>query len=111
MSRDGPSNSGCPLAIVSRSGDVHGPTEDIEIAPAVPSPKLDALPEGWEERKANNGRVYYVNHVTKSTQWDRPTQNAKSQPQPQQQQQPQFCKSFCGNVFCKQLQICSKPYQ
>lgn len=35
-----------------------------------PSP---LLPDGWEERKTNNGRCYYVNHVTKSTQWERPT--------------------------------------
>ena len=31
------------------------------------------LPEGWEERRAQNGRIYYVNHFTRSTQWDRPT--------------------------------------
>ena len=31
------------------------------------------LPEGWEERRAQNGRVYYVNHFTRSTQWERPT--------------------------------------
>lgn len=90
MSRDGPSGSGCPLAIVGPGGDVHGPTEDIEIAPAFPIAKPDVLPEGWEERKTANGRVYYVNHVTKSTQWDRPTQNANvAAPLPAPQQQPQ----------------------
>ena len=31
------------------------------------------LPEGWEERRAQNGRVYFVNHFTRSTQWERPT--------------------------------------
>ena len=31
------------------------------------------LPEGWEERRAQNGRAYYVNHFTRSTQWERPT--------------------------------------
>ena len=36
------------------------------------------LPEGWEERRAQNGRVYYVNHVTRSTQWERPTVPASS---------------------------------
>lgn len=34
------------------------------------------MPDGWEERKTSIGRSYYVNHVTKSTQWDRPTQPA-----------------------------------
>ena len=31
------------------------------------------LPEGWEERGTSSGRIYYVNHVTKTTQWERPT--------------------------------------
>jgi hypothetical protein len=29
--------------------------------------------QGWEERRdARTNRVYYINHVTRSTQWDRP---------------------------------------
>lgn len=34
-----------------------------------------SLPPGWEERQDANGRTYYVNHVARSTQWDRPTMN------------------------------------
>lgn len=30
------------------------------------------LPTGWAVRKTKEGRVYYVNHLTKSTQWTRP---------------------------------------
>ncbi|XP_055346728.1 E3 ubiquitin-protein ligase NEDD4-like [Paramacrobiotus metropolitanus] len=30
------------------------------------------LPEGWEERTDYNGRVYYVNHNLRTTQWERP---------------------------------------
>lgn len=37
------------------------------------------LPEGWEERRAQNGRVYYVNHFTRSTQWERPTAPAATE--------------------------------
>ncbi|KAI8420486.1 hypothetical protein MSG28_008972 [Choristoneura fumiferana] len=33
----------------------------------------DVLPPGWEERQDANGRTYYVNHVARSTQWERPT--------------------------------------
>ncbi|GFT89132.1 e3 ubiquitin-protein ligase SMURF2 [Nephila pilipes] len=33
----------------------------------------DELPEGWEERRTASGRVYYVNHFTRSTQWEKPT--------------------------------------
>ncbi len=31
------------------------------------------LPHGWEERQDANGRVYYVDHTTRRTQWSRPT--------------------------------------
>ncbi|XP_026808396.1 E3 ubiquitin-protein ligase NEDD4 isoform X2 [Rhopalosiphum maidis] len=31
------------------------------------------LPSGWEERQDANGRTYYVNHLARSTQWERPT--------------------------------------
>jgi len=30
------------------------------------------LPEGWEERRTSAGRLYYVNHHTRTTQWVRP---------------------------------------
>ena len=36
----------------------------------------DILPEGWEERQTENGRSYFVNHVRRTTQWQRPTQPA-----------------------------------
>ncbi|XP_053682402.1 E3 ubiquitin-protein ligase Nedd-4-like isoform X4 [Sabethes cyaneus] len=34
---------------------------------------VDALPSGWEERQDANGRTYFVNHLARSTQWERPT--------------------------------------
>lgn len=30
------------------------------------------LPEGWEERRTPSGQRYYVNHMTQTTQWERP---------------------------------------
>ncbi|XP_055616332.1 E3 ubiquitin-protein ligase Nedd-4-like isoform X5 [Toxorhynchites rutilus septentrionalis] len=33
----------------------------------------ETLPSGWEERQDANGRTYYVNHLARSTQWERPT--------------------------------------
>lgn len=65
MTKDEPT-IGNPLAIVGPSGDVQGPSAEDIIEGS------DILPGGWEERKTNNGRSYFVNHVTKSTQWDRP---------------------------------------
>ncbi|VUZ39640.1 unnamed protein product [Hymenolepis diminuta] len=32
----------------------------------------NVLPEGWDERVDQNGRTYYVDHIHKRTQWDRP---------------------------------------
>jgi len=36
------------------------------------------LPEGWEQRSDQNGRVYYIDHITRRTTWIRPTSNARS---------------------------------
>ncbi|KAJ0174354.1 hypothetical protein K1T71_010500 [Dendrolimus kikuchii] len=51
--------------------------EMVETAPQVgnvqPTIGGDPLPPGWEERQDANGRTYYVNHVERSTQWERPT--------------------------------------
>ncbi|GAA6219475.1 E3 ubiquitin-protein ligase NEDD4 isoform X1 [Lates japonicus] len=30
-------------------------------------------PPGWEERQDNLGRIYFVNHESRTTQWNRPT--------------------------------------
>ncbi|XP_058465974.1 E3 ubiquitin-protein ligase SMURF2 [Malaya genurostris] len=70
MSRDG-TTGGTPLAIVGPTGDVRGPDDDDKIV-------KDELPTGWEERLTQDGRVYYVNHVTKTTQWSRPTEPAST---------------------------------
>ncbi|KAJ2775205.1 NEDD4 E3 ubiquitin-protein ligase [Coemansia nantahalensis] len=43
-------------------------------APAArPAPEAsDALPQGWEQRIDHLGRVYYVDHATRTTTWRRP---------------------------------------
>ncbi|GFN79785.1 E3 ubiquitin-protein ligase smurf2 [Plakobranchus ocellatus] len=50
-------------------------------SPAIPYDPNE-LPEGWEERRTANGRVHYVNHVTRTTQWERPTRPANETPRP-----------------------------
>ncbi|XP_015516418.1 E3 ubiquitin-protein ligase SMURF2 [Neodiprion virginianus] len=61
LSRDGHngavSNTVGHNAVVDVLGDLSCPTD---------------LPDGWEERRAQNGRLYYVNHFNRSTQWVRP---------------------------------------
>ncbi|KAK6622983.1 hypothetical protein RUM43_008835 [Polyplax serrata] len=37
----------------------------------------DELPPGWEERATLDGSVYYVNHITKGTQWAHPRTGKK----------------------------------
>lgn len=36
------------------------------------SDSQDALPQGWEKRVDANGRVYFVNHKNRTTQWEDP---------------------------------------
>jgi len=60
LSRDG-HGSGSLNAVVDNLGNLSCPLD---------------LPEGWEERRTNSGRVYYVNHYHRTTQWDRPTKPA-----------------------------------
>jgi E3 ubiquitin-protein ligase NEDD4 len=33
---------------------------------------LGPLPEGWEERMHSDGRVFFIDHNTRTTQWDDP---------------------------------------
>ena len=40
-----------------------------------PDNRASLLPEGWEERQDANGRTYYVNHNTRTTQWEKPTKS------------------------------------
>ena len=33
---------------------------------------MGPLPPGWEMAKAPNGQIYFMNHITKTTQWEDP---------------------------------------
>lgn len=61
------------------------PTDSTDPPPATETPSsneqtgtttetcaADALPTGWEQRVLPHGRVYYVDHNTKTTTWERP---------------------------------------
>ncbi|XP_043278911.1 E3 ubiquitin-protein ligase Nedd-4 isoform X3 [Venturia canescens] len=53
------------------------PTPTSDNSPVQQSSENSAangpLPHGWEERQDANGRTYYVNHIARFTQWERPT--------------------------------------
>lgn len=68
LSRDGPCG-GTPLAVVGPLGELRGPNDCDS------PPENEELPPGWEERRTESGRIYYVNHVTRTTQWVRPISN------------------------------------
>ena len=46
-----------------------------QVDPKIIALLREPLPEGWEARLTPNGQVYYANHSTRTTQWDRPTDN------------------------------------
>ncbi|XP_067626853.1 transcriptional coactivator yorkie [Eurosta solidaginis] len=41
--------------------------------------ELGPLPPGWEQAKTNDGQIYYLNHTTKTTQWEDPRIQLKQQ--------------------------------
>jgi len=46
---------------------------------------LGPLPQGWEKRTDKSGRIYYVNHISRETQWEDPRasgQGANQNPLP-----------------------------
>eukprot|EP00042_Codosiga_hollandica_P028040 m.144436 g.144436 ORF g.144436 m.144436 type:complete len:797 (-) comp52662_c0_seq1:132-2522(-) len=74
-----------PPASRARSGTITPPPSrpsTAEASPALPAaPQTTAsaqgittpgLPDNWEERRDDRGRVFYVDHNTHTTQWQRP---------------------------------------
>uniref|UniRef100_A0A672MMS3 E3 ubiquitin-protein ligase n=1 Tax=Sinocyclocheilus grahami TaxID=75366 RepID=A0A672MMS3_SINGR len=58
------------------NGEIPGPSSAVVRQNKSPSASYalttPGLPPGWEERKDNKGRMYYVNHNNRSTTWTRP---------------------------------------
>ncbi|BFZ17439.1 hypothetical protein BsWGS_20477 [Bradybaena similaris] len=65
------------ISLISRDRGtpVSSPTGTGIQSPSIPYDPNE-LPEGWEERRTTNGRIHYVNHMTRTTQWERPTRPA-----------------------------------
>ncbi|GFO08516.1 E3 ubiquitin-protein ligase nedd4-like [Plakobranchus ocellatus] len=38
------------------------------------------LPPGWEQKTDDAGRTYYINHMSRTTQWNRPTESSTLPP-------------------------------
>uniref|UniRef100_A0A8P4FZY4 HECT-type E3 ubiquitin transferase n=1 Tax=Dicentrarchus labrax TaxID=13489 RepID=A0A8P4FZY4_DICLA len=71
-----PKNPGSEEETAEQTGDQDPGWEFLE-AQDMSGPRqsqlLPALPPGWEERQDNLGRTYFVNHESRTTQWQRPT--------------------------------------
>nr|KAF6286582.1 WW domain containing E3 ubiquitin protein ligase 2 [Myotis myotis] len=65
-----PTAGSLPAPATPAEGEEPSTSGTQQVLPAVPAP--DALPAGWEQRELPNGRVYYVDHNTKTTTWERP---------------------------------------
>ncbi|XP_043469470.1 E3 ubiquitin-protein ligase SMURF1 [Leptopilina heterotoma] len=85
LSRDGHngavSNTVGHNAVVDVLGDLSCPTD---------------LPDGWEEQRTASGRLYYVNHYTRTTQWIRPTVRASNNIIPTTPEPPPV---ICSDTF------------
>ncbi|XP_078066782.1 NEDD4-like E3 ubiquitin-protein ligase WWP2 isoform X2 [Mustelus asterias] len=56
----------------SAVGETSGTAPTLTEQSQTLAQNLEALPPGWEQRVLPNGRVYYVDHNTKTTTWERP---------------------------------------
>ncbi|BES98348.1 e3 ubiquitin-protein ligase [Nesidiocoris tenuis] len=100
LSRDGPNLNASPSVVsLSAVSPPQSPSSDPQPSPvnnqsqSAPSPSAvpqssaasvaspqtrHRLPDGWEERRTSQGRLFYINHVTKTTQWTPPVANGLS---------------------------------
>ncbi|XP_014747772.1 PREDICTED: peptidyl-prolyl cis-trans isomerase NIMA-interacting 1 [Sturnus vulgaris] len=55
----------------------------------------EKLPAGWEKRMSrSSGRVYYFNHLTNASQWERPSGAGRAEP----------CRVRCSHLLVKHSQ-------
>ncbi|XP_018594927.2 NEDD4-like E3 ubiquitin-protein ligase WWP2 isoform X2 [Scleropages formosus] len=74
MSRTTALSSNTPTLVGTPSSDSGAPPPPEESPPPITDQtnREESLPNGWEQRVLPNGRVYYVDHNTKTTTWERP---------------------------------------
>ncbi|WAQ96641.1 SMUF2-like protein [Mya arenaria] len=71
-------NSGAGPTVTNSTHISNNSSSSRSSTPVITPP--DDLPEGWEERRTASGRVHYVNHVTRTTQWEPPTRSGTEAP-------------------------------
>lgn len=70
MVTGGGSNAGSKLVSSSTgSGAGSGTGSSGTLSPVGSESALGPLPEGWEQAKTEEGEVYFINHLTRTTSW------------------------------------------
>eukprot|EP00483_Globobulimina_turgida_P011809 UN11831 len=59
---------------------IQQPQQALQTESAPPyNPPQEILPSGWSKGVANDGRIFYKNAITKTTQWQKPLDEATNQ--------------------------------
>ena len=58
--------------IANDSRNLHNPQKGDGVALPEEVEGEKSLPEGWEVRKTASGRTFYLDHINRRTQWERP---------------------------------------
>ncbi|KAI8060438.1 E3 ubiquitin-protein ligase RSP5 [Gongronella butleri] len=80
-----------------------GPGSNLQVQ-VQPVSSLGPLPSGWEMRLTNTGRVYFVDHNTKTTTWDDPRL-----PSSLDQNVPQYKRDFRRKLIYFRSQPSLRP--
>jgi len=77
-----PQNNAAPLVAAQQAPPpALAPGATAQISESETDP-LGALPDGWEKRIEPNGRVYFVNHKNRTTQWEDPRTQGQMKEEP-----------------------------
>ncbi|XP_045475595.1 E3 ubiquitin-protein ligase HECW2-like isoform X3 [Harmonia axyridis] len=81
-SEEGEASGGVPLPVqrlsVTRLPSIPERNHRIVTVPENPVDQDEPLPPSWEARMDSHGRVFYIDHATRTTSWTRPGGNASS---------------------------------
>lgn len=92
-------------ASADTSGQSNGTSATRTNGASSASNSLQPLPEGWEERQDANGRTYYVNHIARETQWERPTVSNTQETTQQTSDRRREADIARTNEFLSRIQI------
>ena len=98
--------SAAALQLASPS-ETPSPSSAPSAAPS-PAPAVQGSSQDWEARIDSHGRIFYIDHVTRTTTWTRPAANASRSPRPannelQRQQLDRRYQSIRRTITSRQL--------